>query len=179
VRTLTAFAVAAALACGAGSALAQPKRNAGLWEVQNKVDMPGMPSMDEMMKQVPPEQRAMMEQMMKQRGVAMGSAPNTFRYCLSKKAAERDVVPPNDPDMQCSHKLSQSSASEAKFSFSCKRKDGSTAEGEGRAYDLTPSSYASEMTMRTQQQGQAMTMKSSQKGKWLGADCQGLKPIGE
>lgn len=167
-----------------GSHAADPaKRRPGLWEVQSTTQgagLPqgGMPDMGEAMKNMSPEQRAMVEKMMKERGVGMGAKPNSFRYCLSKEQAERDSVPKPDPDTDCTHKMTPVSSSEAKFSFSCKRKDGSTVEGQGHAYDLTPESYAMDLRMQAQHQGQPMDMQMKQKGRWLGADCQGLKPMG-
>jgi hypothetical protein len=176
-------AVTASLALG--SHAADPaKRKPGLWEVQTTTQgagMPqgGMPDMNEAMKKMSPEQRAMVERMMKDRGVGMGARPNSFRYCLTKERAEREYVPPPDADTECTHKVSHTSSTEAKFSFSCKRKDGSTVEGQGRAYDLTPESYATEVDMKMQHQGQPMQIHTQQKGRWLGADCQGLKPLGQ
>jgi len=180
-RPLIAAACLLALALGAQAQQNLVKRKPGLWEVQTTTkspDLPQMPDMNEAMGKMSPEQRAMVEQMMKDRGVGMGSRPNSFRYCLTKQQAEGDMIPPTDPDTHCTHKLSNTSATEAKFSFSCKRKDGGSMEGEGRAFNLTPESYATSMTMRAQQEGHTMKMQTEQKGKWLGADCQGLKPLG-
>lgn len=166
-----------------GSHAADPaKRKPGLWEVQSTTKgagMPqgGMPDMNEAMKRMSPEQRAMMEKMMKERGVGMGAKPNSFRYCLPKEVAERDFVPKPDPDTDCTHKMNATSATEAKFSFSCKRKDGSTVEGDGRAYNLTPESYALDLRMKAQHEGKPMDVQMEQKGRWLGADCQGLAPL--
>ncbi len=183
MKTHPLIAVACLLALAASAQAQQHlvKRKPGLWEVQNTTkspDMPKMPDMNEAMGKMSPEQRAMVEQMMKDRGVGIGAKPNSFRYCLTKQQAEGDVMPPADPETQCTHKISETSATSAKFSFSCKRKDGSSVEGEGRAFDLTPESYATTMNMRMQHEGRQMQMQSEQKGKWLGADCKGLKPLG-
>ncbi len=181
-----ALLIATAVAAAALSAHAADisKRKPGLWEVQTTTKgagMPGgggMPDMSESMSKMSPQQRAMVEQMMKERGVGMGAKPHSFRYCLSKERAERDFVPQSEPDTDCTHKLNATSSTEAKFSFSCKRKDGSTVEGEGRAYDLTPESYAMDMHMKMQHKGKPMDMDMQQKGKWLGSDCKDLKPMG-
>ena len=178
-----AVLIAAAVALAASAQAADPaKRKPGLWEVQTQTQgagMPagGMPDMNEAMKNMSPQQRQMMEQMMKERGVGMGAKPHSFRYCLTKEKAERDFVPQTDPDTDCTHTMNSTSATEAKFSFSCKRKDGSTVQGEGRAHDLTPESYAMDMRMKMQHEGKPMDMTMAQKGKWLGSDCKGLKPM--
>lgn len=178
-----AFTLALLGAASAAQAADPARRKPGLWEVQSATQggsMPGgaMPDMDEAMRQMSPQQRAMVEKMMKERGVGAGAQPHSFRYCLSKERAERDFVPQTDPDTECSHTMSSTSASEAKFSFSCKRKDGSTVQGDGRAYGLSPESYAMDMRMKMQHEGKPMEMTMQQKGKWLGSDCKGLKPLG-
>lgn len=180
---LIALTAALATAALAAHAADPAKRKPGLWEVQSTTKgagMPagGMPDMNEAMKQMSPQQRAMVEQMMKDRGVGTGAKPNSFRYCLSKEKAEKDFVPQTDPDTDCTHKMDSTSSTEAKFSFSCKRKDGSSVQGEGRAYNLSPESYAMDMHMKMQHEGKPMEMQMEQKGKWLGADCKGLKPLG-
>lgn len=182
-HTLAPLAAALFL-LGAGSAhsMDMTQRKPGLWEVQTSTQggpMAQMPDMGETLAKMPPEQRAMVERMMKERGVGMGGKPNSFRYCMTKAQVERDDMQ-TDPDTECTKKVSNTSASSGTFSFSCKRKDGSTMSGEGRVSDVTPESYAMDMHMKVQGgQGQAMDMQVSQKARWLGADCQGLKPLGQ
>jgi hypothetical protein len=168
---------ALALASAATAQADTGKRKAGLWEVQTTTNVGGADMSDALAK-VPPEQRAMVEQMMKQRGLGAGAKPSSFRYCVSKEQAEKDFQPRTDPDSDCQHTMSPMSGNEVKFSFSCKRKDGSTASGEGRAYDLTPESYALQMSMHATHQGRPMDMKTEQKGHWVGADCGAIKPSG-
>lgn len=176
---LPALALVVPLA-GHGADLA--KRKPGLWEVQSTTQgagaQGGMPDMKEAMGKMSPQQRAMVERMMKERGLAPGAKPNSFRYCLSRERAERDFIPSLDPDTECTHQMNATSSSEAKFNFSCKRKEGGSVQGEGRAYDLTPERYAMDMQMTMQHEGQPVQTQMQQKGRWLGADCQGLKPMG-
>ena len=112
-----------ALAVAATAQAADPaRRKPGLWEVQSTTQGTGAPGADSAMpdmKNMSPEQRAMVEKMMKDRGMGPGAKPNSFRYCLSKERAEKDFVPQTDPDTDCTHKMDATSASEAKFSFSC------------------------------------------------------------
>jgi hypothetical protein len=179
LRTVVLVALTAAVGCAGAQTLT--KRKPGLWEVQTTTQGQGMsqpPNMKEMMESMPPAQRAQMEKMMKERGVGNASKPNSFRYCMTKEQAERDPTVSPDPDTTCINKMNATSSKEATFSFQCTRKDGSSMQGEGRAYDLTPESYAMDMRMQMQHQGQPMQMQIQQKGKWLGADCKGVKPIG-
>jgi hypothetical protein len=168
------------LLCAAGLLSAAPMtaRKPGLWEVQTQNSAGAMPNVQEMLDKLPPAQRAQVQQAMKQHGVAAGQAPNSYRYCMSAAQVDSDAMPPTDPDTHCTRTAGPSSAGEGTFSFSCKRKDGSSVEGQGRAYDMTPESYAMDMTMTMQAQGQPMKMTVQQKGRWLGADCKGLKPLG-
>jgi hypothetical protein len=178
-------------AAGAFSLVAQaadgPQRKPGLWEVESTVHGNGLPDasaqMQESMAKMSPQQRAMVEEMMKKHGVAMGGPghPHSFRYCLSPEQAAREAVPQAQPDADthCTRQLDKTSATEAKFSFSCQRKDGSTVKGEGRAYDLSPESYAMSLHMTMQRNGQPMELQTEQKGHWVGANCQGLKPLGQ
>lgn len=176
------LAVALAVVALAAQAADPARRKPGLWEVQSKTEgggMPGgMPDTGEAMSKMSPDQRAMVERMMKERGVGTGAKPHSFRYCLTKERAEKDFVPQNDSEADCTHNVNHSSSSEAKFSFSCKRKDGSTVDGEGRAYNLSPESYAMDMHMKMVHDGKPMEMSMQQQGKWLGSDCKGLKPLG-
>jgi uncharacterized protein involved in copper resistance len=173
------IAISALAALVVTAALAQPQtqRKPGLWEVQSKNSGAGMPNMDEMLASVPPEQRAQVEQMMKQRGAGVGGAPRTFRYCLTPERAARETVPASDPDTKCEHKTGARAGTEQRFSFTCKAKDGSTIDGDGRAYDIAPDSYALDMNMKMVHDGKPMQMRMEQKGRWLGADCKGVKPL--
>jgi hypothetical protein len=174
------IAISAIAALAVASALAQPQvqRKPGLWEVKSKHSGAGMPNMEEMLANVPPEQRAQVEQMMKQQGAGMGGAPNSFRYCLTAERAAKEMVPASDPDTQCEHKTGARTGGEQRFSFSCKAKDGSTVQGDGRAFDVSPESYALDMNMKMVRDGKPMQMRTEQKARWLGADCKGLKPLG-
>jgi len=180
--------VAAAAAGLAGATLCShaaevARRKPGLWEVQTTTQgggsaQGGMPEVTEAMKKMSPEQRTMVERMMKERGVGASGKPNSFRYCLTRERAERDLVPQPDAQTQCTYKTDAVSSSEARFGFACKRQDGSTVDGEGRAHDLAPERYALDLRMKMQHDGQPSEMQMQQTGRWLGADCQGLKPLG-
>ena len=173
------FAIPFLAALAAAGALAQPQvqRKPGLWEVQSKHSGAGMPNMQEMLANVPPEQRAQVEQMMKQQGVGMGARPNTFRYCLTPERAAKEMVPASDPDTRCEHKMGARSGAEQRFAFTCKAKDGSTVDGDGRAFDISPEGYGLDMNMKMVRDGKPMQMRMEQRGRWLGADCKGLKPL--
>lgn len=174
---LALVALAAAVACAAALAQSGTPRKPGLWEVQTQHAGAGMPDMAKMLADMPPAQRAQVEQMMKERGVAAGGAPSSFRYCLSPEKAAQEPMAQADPDTKCDHKVGSKAAGETRFSFTCTGKDGTKMQGEGRTFDTTPERYAMEMNTKTTRDGQPMEMRMTQRGKWLGADCKGLKPL--
>lgn len=186
IRLLAVLAAAAMLAAGAGQAQTLSKRKPGLWEVQQTQHsgqvagqaMPSKREMDAAHAKMTPAQRQQLEQGMRERGLGLGSKPGAMRYCLSPQMAERDAfAQAPDPSMKCEHSLSPTSSSEARFSFSCSGPQGSL-KGEGRGWNITPEGYRTSMTMEGTIQGQPMSMKMEQTGRWLGSDCQGIKPLG-
>src|SRR5690242_15509384 len=78
--------VALAFALAAGANAQGVQRKPGLWEIQmsgSGAGMDRMPSMQERLAQMPPDQRAQAEAYMKQRGMSFGSNSMTTRYCLT------------------------------------------------------------------------------------------------
>lgn len=141
----------------------------GLWEIssqQMQVDgqaMPGMQQMMEQLKNLPPEQRQMMEQMMAQQGVQLGD--QGVRICISaEQIAKQDFAM---PDLQegCRHEIVERSAQAWKFRFSCPDGDG---EGETRFSD----GKHFHSRFQGMHGGRQSSMESH--GRWLSADCGGL-----
>ncbi|MDX1725432.1 MAG: DUF3617 domain-containing protein [Pseudomonas sp.] len=143
----------------------------GLWEISSsnmQVDgqaLPDMQQMLEQMKNLPPEQRQMMEQMMARQGVQLGD--QGVRICMSEAQIKAQDIPLQDPKSGCSHEITERSASLWKFRFSCPDGQG---EGETR--------FLSDREFTTQVQGtyggQSSSMQSH--ARWIAADCGGLQP---
>lgn len=143
----------------------------GLWEISSsnmQVDgqaLPDMQQMLEQMKNLPPEQRQMMEQMLAQQGVELGD--QGVRICMSEAQIKAQDIPLQDPKSGCSHEITERSATLWKFRFSCPDGQG---EGETR--------FVSDKEFTTQVQGtyggQSSSMQSH--ARWLAADCGGLQP---
>ncbi|NYT65982.1 DUF3617 domain-containing protein [Alcaligenaceae bacterium] len=165
----------------AGQAAAQTleKRTPGLWEL--RMDMgsaisAAMNSMAGMMDKLPPAQRKQMEEMMKSSGATL-SQPDVIRQCLTPEMAAREFEPyTDDPDMSCTTKSKVISSSSAHVTFSCSSPEGKLV-GEGDIWDASAKSYKSKMTMEGSMSGMPIKMDISHEGKWLGSDCQGVKPI--
>ncbi len=143
----------------------------GLWEISSnnmQVDgqaVPGMETMLAQMKNLPPEQRQMMEQMMAQQGVQLGD--KGVRVCMSEAQIKAQQIPLQDPESGCSHEVTERSAELWKFRFSCPDGQG---EGETR--------FLSDKEFTTQVQGTYGGQNSSMQShaRWVSADCGGLQP---
>lgn len=166
-----ALAVAAALPAAAQSL------KPGLWEIQQK--MAGNAEMEKQMAQaraqiaaLPPEQRKQMEAMMARQGVQPGNG-NTLRICMSKEMAERNEVPAAQGDCKITNQ--GRSGNTVKMAFNCSNPPSS---GETEVTTSGPEAYTTKTVATATVDGrpQKMTMEGS--GKWLGADCGALKPVG-
>lgn len=143
----------------------------GLWEISPSnmhVDgqaLPDMQQMLEQMKNLPPEQRQMMEQMMAKQGVQLGD--QGVRICMSEAQIKAQDIPLQDPKSGCSHEITERSAELWKFRFSCPDGQG---EGETR--------FVSDREFTTQVQGTYGGRNSSMQShaRWIAADCGGLQP---
>ena len=151
---------------------------AGLWEMSQKplLDPAQQAQLDQArqaLANMPAAQRQQMEQMMRQRGVQMnfgagGDGTITFKTCISKEQAERQQ-PPVDETGRCKHEGSRS-GNTGRSHFVC---NDPPAEGNGEFTFDGPGHYTSKLTLQTQ--GRTMTVTGE--GRWLGADCGGLKPV--
>lgn len=179
---MPAALLAAALAAASLPAAAQTltARKPGLWEI--KTTHQGGPmaeaqkQMEAAMASMPPAQRKQMEEMMRKQGVGMTGQPGAMRLCVSPAAAARQDFTRPDPKADCQHKVTPVSGSEAKFSFTCKGAGGPSS-GEGRVWGLTAEGYQSQMKMQSMHEGKPVTMDMQQTARWLGSDCQGIKPL--
>lgn len=150
----------------------------GLWETTSTTDMGGMPAMPQIpadkLAQLPPDQRARIEAMMKGRG----ATPNVSKVCLTKEALAK-ALSFTQNNNNCTQKVTTLSASKQEVHFEC------TGQFKG-AGDLIIERLDSEhakgdMVMKGEggRGGTPMSMKMSFTTKYLGADCGDVKPMGE
>ncbi len=169
--------VAAVLAAATGAQAQSIKP--GLWEHGFTIksasgQMEGaMAEMQKQMAAMPPEQRKMMEQMMAQQGVGMGSKGQSVKICITPEEAARQEVPAAEGN--CTQKVTQRSASTIKVSFSCA--DQPPSSGEGEITFLSPTAYNGKMVVRTTVEGKPERMDMTTTGKWLSASCGAIKPV--
>lgn len=159
---------------------------AGLWEVKQLkqvVDGRDMAAqmasaqkeMQAAMANMPPEQRKQMEAMLGKQGVpAKGATGVTTRICISPAMAAMDK-PMVDPEGRCEPAKMNRSGNKTTFEINCTTQ-GRTTVGKGESThsgDMVTTRM--DMTM-TDAQGRH-TMQSESQMKFLGADCQGVKPF--
>jgi hypothetical protein len=171
-------AVAASFAGAAGAQSLKP----GLWEMTNKVQMSGesgaqMAQMQQQMANMPPDQRRMVEEMMKKQGVQMGTGPGggmSVKICMTKEMVERDQVSSGQQRGDCQTTQYPRTGNTMKMAFTCTNPP---SKGEGQVTFHGPDSYSMKMVVDTQVQGKPERVNMEGTSKWLGADCGTVKPI--
>jgi len=171
--------IAVALAA-ATTAMAQTTMKPGLWELRTTrqimdgqdmlAQMAGAQAeMQKMMANMSAAQRKQMEAMM---GKQTMQTPNVHRICISPEMAARDK--PMTPDDRCEPAKTSRSGNKVSFEFNCTT-DGRTMVGKGESV-LGGDAVSSRMDMVTTDARGKHTMQTESQMKFLGSDCQGLKP---
>ena len=119
------------------------------------------------MQNMPAEQRAMVEQMMKQRGVSMSG--NAIKVCQSKESLDSGRWAESNQKSNCKTDFTQRSAGSWKWHTSCP-----DVESDGVATFTGADAYTVEST--TTLKGQP-PRKTTIKASFLGANCGDLKPM--
>lgn len=152
----------------------------GLWEHSFRLTSQGgemenaQAQMQAHLAAMPPEQRKRIEGMMKSRGVTMGAQGTTAKFCLSKEQAAKPAEPPMTGD--CKQTDMIRSGSTMRFKFACTTPQ--PVSGEGQVTYIGDKAYSGKSSMTTQVKGQPQQMGMDMTGKWLGADCGDVKPLG-
>ena len=171
----------AALLAASAVAQAQSTRP-GLWEMQYK--MGGSPEVDKAMAQMQqqmaamsPEQRKMMQDMMAKQGVRLAEpgagGGMAMKVCITPEMAARSELP-SQSEGDCTTTVVSRSGNTLKLKFACS-KPPSTGEG---TYTFSGDTAYTARTVLTQTEGgKPRTTTIEGGGKWLAADCGGVKPI--
>lgn len=146
----------------------------GLWEFSSdklEVDgmaMPGMADMLEQMNDLPPEQRAMMEDMLAAQGIALGEGG--VRMCLSEaQVSSRELPFQNQPG--CTQQVDEQTDDVWRFRFECP-----DAKGQGESRLISAREVTSTIETEYSVGDQQGTSRMQSNGRWLGEDCGTLKP---
>ncbi len=179
------FASVALLCVGAAAAQAAGfGLKPGLWEVhvvrqivdgQDKTaTINGVSAkMQQMMANLPPDQRAKLQAMMKQNGIG-SSGGGALRICVTPEMARRDR-PVIDAQGRCPPASVTHSGNSTTYSFSCSV-DGETTAGTSTAVaDGDRITVRSDLTS-TAAGGPARAMHNETELRFLGADCGDVKP---
>lgn len=162
----------------AGASHAQTMKP-GLWEFKQtpQLDPSRKAQMEQAQKamdNMPPERRAMIEQMMAKNGVNVNMAGGviTVKTCITKEQAERNFAPVSTQG-NCTQE-SKRSGSTIQTHFVC---TDPASEGDATITLRGNEGFTNDVTVRTQRQGKAETTKVSGEGRWLGADCGNVQPM--
>lgn len=150
----------------------------GLWEFKQTPQLDAarqaqMTQAQKAMESMPPERRAMIEQMMKQNGVnvSMAGGVITVKACITKEQAERNMAPVHTQG-NCTQDVKRS-GSVIQTHFVC---TDPASEGDSTVTLRGSDGFTNDVTVRTQRQGKTETTKVSGEGRWLGADCGDVQP---
>ncbi len=133
----------------------------GLWEHSQSTQLDGMALPEAALKNLPPEQRAQMEAMLRQSQGAV-----VVRSCVTQDKLGKPLVEPGDSDAaRCTHTLVKSTRTVQEISFRCSKPEEST--GTMRLEAQSPERYKGTLTMNSPR-GKVTTQ---MQGRWISADC--------
>lgn len=147
----------------------------GLWELTTsnmQVDGKQLPDMGFMLgqlKNLPPEQRAMMEGALSKQGITV--AGNGVRSCLTPEQVKSDDIPLTDPKSGCTQKITDRTGNVWKFEFSCPK-----AQGTGEATFLSDREFTTKVNGTFNASGVQQQGSMNTRAQWLGNDCGTVKP---
>jgi len=171
---LSCFALVAAVA----GPLPVPPVKAGLWEARiSALDADGreMPPPElAALSRLSPEVRAKMAETMKARGVSMPDANGATRACLTKEMFESGRWQQMATESGCTTNYSTLSSTTWKWHTSCAALK---SESDGESVFSGGESYKTRVTTTMTVTGKTNTSTRIVQGKWLGADCGGIKPL--
>jgi hypothetical protein len=145
----------------------------GLWEMT--VTTSGLGNAADTLAKLPPDQRAMAEQAMKQHGMNMNGNTMTMKSCVTKdKIAKGAVFSDNrSSNGDCTRSVVKSSATHMEAKFHCDSKNGTT---DGNVMvDIAGDIVKGTTRLTTTGNGNNRTFDSSFTSKYLGPDCGDVK----
>jgi len=167
---LTSFFGATALA---GPGNVQPLNvKTGLWQTTMVTTTSGAPpmtpDMEARLAQMPPEQRAKIEAMMKSR---LGGTPqtNTYKSCITKE--DLNKYPFSDPKQNCSYNVLTSTGSKMDVSGTCTENNGMKTNFTMRLQALDSENVTGTGQVAISGGGHTMNGNYTGTGKWLSPSC--------
>jgi hypothetical protein len=154
------------------AAAQSPPIKPGLWEIKSEGqgDDQRRAQAAERMKSMPPEARAKLEAMMKDRGIDMTAAGGT-RVCFAKDSMD---VSRWQNQTNCKTDFTTRSSSAWKWHSVCAQPP---AVSDGEALFLDAENYSINTSTTMTLRGETKTTQRTMKAKWLGGSCGDLKPF--
>jgi hypothetical protein len=151
-----------------------PPVKPGLWETR-------ISALDANGREMPPPELAALSRLspqaidaMKARGVSMPDANGAIKACLTKEMLESGRWQQLASEAGCTSNYSTLSGSTWKWHSSCTALN---SESDGETVFASGESYRTRVTTTMTLQGKTNTSTRIVQGKWLGADCGGIKPL--
>jgi hypothetical protein len=144
----------------------------GLWEASMTHATAGMPPIPpEVLAKLTPEQRARMEEMMKNRSGASGTT--TTKSCITKEKLEKDMAF-RDERTQCTRTVVSSSSRGFEMKLHCGEKD-STSDGTFKLDVINSESVKGAFHMVVSGGDHTMNIDNTFTGRYLGPACGDVK----
>jgi hypothetical protein len=185
--------LAVVLVLTANQASAQ-KLTPGLWDNTTTLKGQGGEQADMLTKmqaelaKMPPEQRKAMEKVMEQMMASRGGGnaaganpmdllagkPTSMRTCITPEQAARDFVMPLES--RCKSEQIERNGATVRAKIICSGDPPMTADAE---YTLSgDKAFSGRAQLQTQRNGKTERIDVTSSGRWLAADCGGVKPMG-
>jgi hypothetical protein len=147
------------------------KINLGAWEITMAIDMAGqMPGVDP--SKVTPDQQAALDAMMRARG---NQPPRTRKSCVTKENLQKGTFLDNDDaDMKCTRTFTTNTSTTIDQTITCTG-DAASRTSHLRIDAPSPTNFIAKATNTSTRNNRTMTVNATMTGKWLGADCTGIK----
>ncbi|MGB9492547.1 MAG: DUF3617 domain-containing protein [Terriglobales bacterium] len=178
-RTIVCLMFLSPLSLLAADKLTMPNMKEGLWEVtvtHSANGMGGMPA--DALAQLPPEQRAKVEEMMKQRGVTMNGNTTVAKSCVTKEKIEKGSAFAAANQENCTRTVVSSSSTHFEVKYHCdgtKKDDNGTIDGTTTVDISGDSTKGKTHAVSTSSDGHTMTMDMNFTSKYLGPSCGDIK----
>jgi hypothetical protein len=142
----------------------------GLWEITTTTQIGGqMPQVDT--SKMTAEQKAQVEALMKS---SMGNHSNVRKACVTQEQLDKsNFLMGDQPNTTCKRTITANTRTTLEASVACTGEHAMTAQMHIDA--LSPTNIKMNMQSSDTTQGRTMTMNVVTTGKWLGADCGGIK----
>ena len=177
VSRVCAFALLSACLAAAAAYAQAPalKINLGAWEVTTAVDLGGqLPGIDT--SKMTPEQKARAEALAQSRP---SQSPRVTKTCITKENFQRGAILSNDdPNMKCTQTFASNTPTLLDTTRTCTGDDGVSRTTRTRMEAASSTGLKAAVTNTSIRNGRTINVNVVLTGKWLGADCSGIKQPG-